>query len=85
MLLILIAITYDLFTKSSRKEIRIQYISLLGIAMFLLIWEARSRYIYFLIPILCILGAMGLNNLSNDIMIKEKIEKLKYKLKGRVK
>lgn len=61
--LILIGIIYDI-RKAKDQNIRIIGISIVGIAIFLLIWEARSRYIYFLIPIFCIMAANGARALS---------------------
>lgn len=80
--LILIGIIYDIL-KDRNQNIRIMGISIVGIAMFLLIWEARSRYIYFLIPIFCIMGANGMYELS-QIKFKEIKNKINNK-RSRVK
>lgn len=76
MILIIIEFIYDIF-KNKNQDIRIMGIAVVGIAIFLLLWEARSRYIYFLIPIFCILAANGIYELS-QINIK-KIKKLTNK------
>ena len=59
MLMILVAIIVHIKMKE-HDSIRVMGISMVGIAIFLLIWEARSRYIYFMIPIFCILAAYGI-------------------------
>lgn len=59
MLMILVAIIVHIKMKED-DSIRVMGISMVGIAIFLLIWEARSRYIYFMIPIFCILAAYGI-------------------------
>ena len=81
-LLITIEIIYDVI-KHRNQDIRIMGISMVGIAIFLLIWEARSRYIYFLIPIFCILGANGIYELSQIKFkeIKNKINNKRSRLK----
>ena len=81
-LLIAIAIIYDIL-KHKDQNIRIMGISMVGIAIFLLIWEARSRYIYFLIPIFCIMGANGIYELSQIKFkeIKNKINNKRSRLK----
>lgn len=79
---ITIEIIYDII-KNKNQDIRIMGISMVGIAIFLLIWEARSRYIYFLIPIFCILGANGIYELSQIKYkeIKNKINNKRSRLK----
>ncbi len=59
------------------EETRVIGTSIVGNAMFLLIWEARSRYIYLLIPLFVILAAMELTDLSDNI---KKIEERKNKM-----
>lgn len=59
------------------EETRVIGTSIVGNAMFLLIWEARSRYIYLLIPLFVILAAMELTDLSDNI---KKIEERKIKM-----
>ena len=64
-ILIVTGFFIDIKKKKDNQISRILGISIVGIALFLMLWEARSRYIYFLIPVFCILGAMGLTNISN--------------------
>lgn len=79
MMLVLIGCILD--WRNDRNEyIRIMEASLIAIALFLLFWEARSRYIYNIIPIICILGANGVCKIS-QIRIKEMKEKAFF-LKG---
>lgn len=77
MFLILFFVMYD-FIKEKKEYIRVLEISLVGIAIFLLFWEARSRYIYFLIPIFCLLGACALTKICSieyKIKLKENFKK----------
>lgn len=67
MIIILIVIITDIKNKDD-ESIRVMGISMVGIAIFLLFWEARSRYIYFLIPIFCILSAYGIYKVSNKLL-----------------
>ncbi len=60
-IMIMVLVTVVTSIKSEKKEeIRILILSILGMTIFLLLWEARSRYIYSLIPILVILASMSL-------------------------
>ena len=52
--------------KDMDEETRVIGTSIVGSAMFLLIWEARSRYIYLLIPLFAILSAMELTSLTDN-------------------
>lgn len=79
MLFIIIGAIGDI-AKEKNREIRIMEISVIGIVMFLLIWEARSRYIYFLIPILCMLGAGGILQAS-EIQYKKKYQEMVTKIR----
>ncbi len=81
MFIILFCIIYDVF-KQKNDVIRVMSLMCFGIALFLLIWEARSRYIYILIPIFCILGSVPLDRLFkglgitlNKLLKKEKLNK----------
>ena len=62
-LIILLGFCLDL--KGTNQPQRILGISMVGIAMFLVLWEARSRYIYFMIPVFCNLGAIGIESINN--------------------
>ncbi len=57
----------EVIKKKNSQEMRIMGISIVGIALFLLLWEARSRYIYFLIPVFCIYSAYEFNNVIEII------------------
>lgn len=48
-------------------NIRVIGTSIVGSAIFLLFWEARSRYIYILIPLFAILAAKSIADLSNNV------------------
>lgn len=71
---IIVGLCVDVFSKKKKAIIRILGISLVGIAIFLLVWEARSRYIFFLIPVFAILGAIGIENICNCIKFRTKEE-----------
>lgn len=71
----------NVIIKTKKDETsRIMITSMIGTAIFLLIWEARSRYIFFLVPILCLLTAYGISNFSNWINLN-KIKNIKERLK----
>ena len=83
--IIFVGLIISICKKGIKQEIRVLGISIVGIAIFLLIWEARSRYIYFMIPIFCTFSAYEFLILYNYIEsniknIKEKIINI-YKLK----
>lgn len=48
------------------EETRVIGTSIVGNAMFLLIWEARSRYIYLLIPLFVILSTIEITSLTDN-------------------
>ena len=75
--IILVGILIGLVRKKSTQETRILGISIVGIALFLLVWEARSRYIYFLLPVFCVLAACELP------LIYKEIKRLLLKIKNR--
>ena len=83
MMLVFIGCIIDI-TKDKNEYVKIMEASLIAIALFLLIWEARSRYIYNIIPIVCILGANGVRQIS-QIDLKNKICKKKSFIKKVVK
>lgn len=74
--IIFIGLIIDIKDKK-QEETRILAMSIIGIAIFLLIWEARSRYVYNFLPILCLLYVIGIQNMQ------EFIEKIKEKRKGK--
>lgn len=80
LILILISFIYSIFKKSN-KYIDTCQLAILGLLLFLLIWETRSRYMLNYIPIYIIVSISGLKYLSNSnifkkIFIKESSKKL---------
>ena len=68
----------EIIKKEKNQESRIMGISIVGIALFLLVWEARSRYIYFLIPVFVLFSAHEFKyiiKLIEDIIQKRKNKK----------
>lgn len=51
--------------KSSHKFEQVLTILLFGLFLFLLIWEARSRYLVLYVPVIATLGIYGLNQLNS--------------------
>ena len=78
--IILVGLVLSLLKKDINQEERVLGISIVGIAIFLLIWEARSRYIYFMLPIFCLLSAYEFIKIYNYAE-----NKLKEKNKGKIK
>ena len=68
-ILALYLIIKEVIRKDKNDIVRIIGISIVGIAIFLLIWEARARYIYLFIPLFCIMGAKGISELSNNVKL----------------
>lgn len=66
-LLILIEISIEVLKEEKSDIIRMLGTSIVGIVLFFIVWEARSRYIYFLIPAFCIIGAKGIMDLTEII------------------
>ena len=48
----------------------------IGLAIFLLFWEACARYIYVMVPIFCILGANGIECIKQFVLTKIKNKNL---------
>ena len=53
-------------------------ISILGITLFLMIWENRSRYILTLVPIMIILEVNGIESVAYNLMKKERKQLNEY-------
>lgn len=51
--------------KSSHKFEQVLTILLFGLFLFLLVWEARSRYLILYVPVIATLGIYGLNQLNS--------------------
>lgn len=81
--IILIGFITQIFKKEKNDVMTVLGISIVGIAIFLLIWEARSRYVYFLIPVFCVLGACSLCSIEN--IFNKTVGKLKSKLDNKNK
>ncbi len=67
--LILIGFVIEVKNRKITQTSRVLGISIVGIAVFLMLWEARSRYVYFLIPVFCLLASNGLMNINNIVQI----------------
>lgn len=61
--------------REKNYAIRIIELSFIGVIIFLLIWEARARYIYFIMPTLSILFANGIELLVNSKIFSKNEEK----------
>lgn len=61
--------------KNKEKNINILKLSALGIILFIIVFEGRSRYIYNYIPVFIILGTLGIKNIiyyiNNKLIKKE--------------
>ena len=66
------------------RSIQCSHIIIFGVFLFLILWEARSRYIYILIPIFSILAGKGCVYIC-DISIMNIIYKIKNRMKGKRK
>ncbi len=77
LLCILIGIIYNIFNKDDSVN-KVLIMSIIGITIFLLIWEARSRYLYNFLPILCLLAVIGIKNIQ-QIKYKDIWKKIKRK------
>lgn len=73
--IIIAGVIIEIVKKEKYQESRIMGISIVGIAIFLLVWEARSRYIYFLIPMFCLFSAYELKKILD--LIEKLIQKKK--------
>ena len=66
MLILMVVVVANVLRKRNYKDDDIfLFISVLGIMVFLIIWENRSRYILTLLPIMLILKVRGIEILSN--------------------
>lgn len=63
--------------KANNEKNIVLYITLLGITLYEVLFEARARYLYIFAPIYCVLAALGADVLAG--VIKAGIEKLKEK------
>lgn len=80
---IVILMIFSCYNKNNGEDHYRFVISLsnFGLILFLLIWEARSRYIVNYIPYFCILAMYGIDNFSNTVKnVKSKILEKRTKL-----
>lgn len=72
-IIVLIGIIFSF--KNQEKTINILKLSVIGIILFIVIFEGRSRYLYNYIPIFIILGTLGIKNIiyyiENKLIKKE--------------
>ena len=76
LLFILILISAILEFKNKNIDIINMQSACIGLAIFLLFWEACARYIYVLVPVFCILGANGIEYIKQYLSKKYKKVKL---------
>lgn len=61
------------FRKCKTKKFTVLYITILGITLYEMLFEARARYLYIFAPIYCLIAASGVD------VVNEWIEKAKEK------
>ncbi len=69
--MILIAMALSIISGAFKgKSDSMAYVDLavFGLALFLMIWETRSRYLFNFIPLMIIMAANGINFASDKIM-----------------
>ena len=50
------------FTRKGSRPINVLMLTLVGLTVFELLFEARARYLYTCVPVFCVLAAVGLEN-----------------------
>lgn len=80
LILIVVNAIYVFNRKELEKDDVFLMITILGLAVFLMIWENRSRYLLTYIPIMIILEVNGMQKLSNIKLNKLKINKKRRQL-----
>ena len=53
--------------KENRQEVIVLMLSIVGLTLFEVLFEARARYLYTYAPVFCILAASGIEKLSNKL------------------
>ena len=53
--------------KENRQEVIVLMLSIVGLTLFEVLFEARARYLYTYAPLFCILDASGIEKLSNKL------------------
>ena len=65
--LLLMVIKAILSRKNDKDDYSVMYLSLLGLFLFEMLFEARARYLYTYVPIFIMVGSLGLSDLINFI------------------
>ncbi len=82
-ILMFLFIIKKVIKKDMDEETRVIGISIVGNAIFLLIWEASSRYIYLIIPLFVLLSARAIVDLSDNVKKIGKSSNKKIKKEGK--
>ena len=59
--------------KENRREIIVLMLSIVGLTLFEVLFEARARYLYTYAPVFCILAAIGIEKLNSEIKKKSRL------------
>lgn|GEM_PF-4454460 len=59
--------------KTGKFETDVLKLSIIGITLFLMLFESRARYLFMYVPYFCVLAAMGLAELA------EILDKIRYR------
>ena len=59
--------------KENRQEIIVLMLSIVGLTLFEVLFEARARYLYTYAPVFCILAAIGIEKLNSEIKKKSRL------------
>ena len=59
--------------KENRQEIIVLMLSIAGLTLFAVLFEARARYLYTYAPVFCILAANGIEKLNSEIKKKNRL------------
>ena len=62
---ILLSVLANFRRRGETREIQAMQIAVLGLFLFLLLWETRSRYLVNFVPIFILLGIDGMSELEN--------------------
>lgn len=64
---ILGAVVVSGWQKENRKEVLVLMLSIVGLTLFEVLFEARARYLYTYAPVFCILASSGIEKLENKL------------------
>ena len=69
----LIIISFSLISSiiNKNKDLNVMYLTIIGLTLFLLLFEARARYLYLYIPYFIVLATLGMEKLS--LLLNKKI------------